>query len=76
MWFKRASNLRVTFVAAPDGPDVVTSTYDLYTLVTPGSLKTSGLHGHNCLSVGVIVLDYPLQVRTMVNTNNDRVDTG
>ena len=76
MRFKRAPDLRVAFVAAPDGPDVATSIHDLYTLVTPGSLKTRCLLGDNCLSVGVIVLEYPLQVRAMVNTNDERVDAG
>ena len=28
------------------------------------------------MSVGVIVLDHPLQVRVMVNMNDDGVDTG
>ena len=72
--FKRTPDLRVAFVAAPDGPDVATSFEDLYPLLTPGSLKGSCLSGDNRLGVGVIVLDNPLQVPVLVNTNNDRVD--
>jgi hypothetical protein len=72
---KRASDLRVAFIAAPDGPDVVTSLEDLYTLVTPGSLKTGVLYGDKGLSVGVIVLDLPLQGTVIINTNDSRVDT-
>ncbi len=74
VWFKRTYDLRVAFVAAPDGPDIAASLDDLYPLVTPGSLKAGCLHGDNRLGVGVIVLERPLQVPVLVNTNNDKVD--
>ena len=78
--FKRAPDLRVAFVAAPDDPDMAISCHELYTLCIRDSLKIRfrAYHtmGDNHLSVGVNVLDCPLQVRVMVNTNNNRVDEG
>ena len=74
--FKRAPDLRVAFVAASDDPDMAISCHDLYTLYIRGSLKISSHHGDYRLSVGVNVLNRPLQVRVMVNTNDNRVDEG
>ena len=80
MGFKRAPDLRVAFVAAPDDPDMAIGCHELYTLCIRDSLKIRfrAYHtmGDNHLSVGVNVLDCPLQVRVMVNTNNNRVDEG
>ena len=73
---KRAPDLRIAFIAALDDPDEATSPEDLYTLATPGGLKISCLHGDDCLSFGANVLEHPLQVPVMINTNNDRVDIG
>ena len=77
VWFKRAPDLHIAFVSVRDGPEVATITHDRYKrLVTPSSLKTSSIERDKRLSVSIIVLEYPLQVRVMVNSNNDRVDIG
>ena len=76
MGFKRAPDLRKAIIAALDDPDEATSPEDLYTLATPSSLKISSLRGDDCLSFGANVLEHPLQVPGMINTNNDRVDIG
>ena len=76
MGLKRAPDLRKAIIAALDDPDVVTSAEDRYTLATPCSLKISSLRGDDCLSFGASVLEHPLQVPVMINTNNDRVDIG
>ena len=76
MRFERAPDLRVAFLAAPDGPDVVASLEDLYTLVTPGSLKIGRLDRDDRLSVLVIVLEIPLQVPVMMSTDNNREERG
>lgn len=74
MWPKRAPDLRVAFITAPDGPNVVTSLDNLDTLITPGSLKTGGPLGDDGLGVGVKVFELPLQLPVMINTTNDRID--
>ena len=68
MGLKRAPDLHITIIAALDDPDEATSPEDLYTLATPGSLKISCLHGDDCLSFGASVLEHPLQVPIIINT--------
>ena len=75
MWPGCAHDVRVAFVAVPDGPNIVTGLDNFDTLVTPGSLKASSLHGDDGLSVGVIVVELPLQVTVIINTNYEIIDT-
>ena len=77
MGLKRAPDLRIAIIlGAPDDPDEATSPDDIYSLVTPGSLKISCRRGDNRLRFGASVLDHPLQAPVMINTNIDRVDKG
>ena len=66
-----APDLRVAVVAAPDSPDKAISRDNLDPLVSPGGLKFGGLDGDDGLSVGVMVLELPLQAPVMINTNNN-----
>ena len=73
MWYGRAPDLRVAFIATSDGPNVVTSPDDPDSLATPGSLKICGPSGDDGLRAGVIGLELPLSVTVIIS--NDGIHT-